>query len=501
MEKFKYIKLLLIGVMISLASCSEDVLDEINRNPNNPLDTPSQFVITDAMNASLVRVANGDYAFYASLFIEHQVGVFNQFHQAEIRLDASLTQATTYNSAWVGSYQAMRNLKDVIAKCSEGGAEVGNNHTLGVAQILMAYNLSVVTDMCGDIPWSQALDPVNYLRPDLDKQEAIYTDIFKLLDDGVANLEKDNDGNYDAIGVHDMIYGNLRPTSSNGNDQVSWRQAWVKLAWGLRARFTMRLSHKTPNYADVLAHAAKSFTSAADEAKSTYNGSTSYNPYYLMYTQRDYYGSSQSMRNNMDDNDPRIANYFIPYPKSDPADEKLEFAPNGDIDQIQGVYGISSYFNNRTENTFIMSYHELLFLIAEATARNNGSAAEIQTATVAAVRAALASASIAQADIDAYITYIEGNKTFDVDYVMKEKYISQYISESLEAYNDYRRLKAMNGGTVPTYVTFLNPQPAKFPLRMTYGADDVNNNQNVRDALGDGQYVYTENVWWAGGSR
>ncbi|KXX67730.1 SusD/RagB family nutrient-binding outer membrane lipoprotein [Flammeovirga sp. SJP92] len=486
MEKIKYMKLFLIGIILSLASCSEDVLDEINKNPNNPLDAPSQFVMTDAMNASLVRVANGDYAFYASLFIEHQVGVFNQFHQAEIRLDASLTQATTYNSAWVGSYEALRNLKVVIEKCSEGGIEVGNNHTLGIAQILMAYNLSVVTDMCGDVPWSEALDPVNFLRPKLDKQEDVYKAIFQLLDDGIANLAKENEGNYQPIGVHDMIYGG----------SSDFRAAWTKLAWGLKARFTMRLSHVDPTnytYQDVIAHAAKSFASISEQAKSTYNGSTSYNPYYLMYTQRDYYGSSQSMRNNMDDQDPRVATYFVEYPGTD----SLAFAPNGDIDQIQGVYGISDYFNNRTQDTYIMSYHELQFLIAEAQARSGGSTADIQAATVAAVRAHLAAANISQTQIDAYITYIEGSKTFDADYVMREKYIAQYISESLEAYNDYRRLKAMGADS---YITFLNPQPAKFPLRMTYGADDVNNNQFVREAL-ESTNVYTDNVWWAGGSR
>ena len=40
-----------------------------------------------------------------------------------------------------------------------------------------------------------------------------------------------------------------------------------------------------------------------------------------------------------------------------------------------------------------------------------------------------------------------------------------------------------------------------FPLRMAYGAEDVNTNVNVREAYGDGTYVYSENVWWAGGTR
>jgi hypothetical protein len=40
-----------------------------------------------------------------------------------------------------------------------------------------------------------------------------------------------------------------------------------------------------------------------------------------------------------------------------------------------------------------------------------------------------------------------------------------------------------------------------FPLRFTYGSSDVTTNANVRSAYADGTYVYSENVWWAGGTR
>ena len=43
--------------------------------------------------------------------------------------------------------------------------------------------------------------------------------------------------------------------------------------------------------------------------------------------------------------------------------------------------------------------------------------------------------------------------------------------------------------------------PGKFPLRCPYGNDDTTTNPNIQAAYGDGQYVFTENVWWAGGTR
>src|SRR5690606_18716311 len=83
---------------------------------------------------------------------------------------------------------------------------------------------------------------------------------------------------------------------------------------------------------------------------------------------------------------------------------------------------------------------------------------------------------------------------------MVQKYLAFYEEEAVEAYNDYRRLMAKGE---KDFIILDNPfnSSNKFPLRFTYGAGDVTTNKNVRDAYGDGNYVYTENVWWAGGTR
>jgi ABC-type transporter Mla subunit MlaD len=83
---------------------------------------------------------------------------------------------------------------------------------------------------------------------------------------------------------------------------------------------------------------------------------------------------------------------------------------------------------------------------------------------------------------------------------MVQKYIAFYGAngESTEAYNDIRRLKAMG----ENFIELANPNNAtRFPLRYGYGNSDTTANPNVKEAFGTGQYVYTEPVWWAGGSR
>ena len=63
------------------------------------------------------------------------------------------------------------------------------------------------------------------------------------------------------------------------------------------------------------------------------------------------------------------------------------------------------------------------------------------------------------------------------------------------SYNDLRRM------TAPTesFIQLQNTKP--FPLRCPYGNSDTTTNAEVKAAYGNGQYVYNEKVWWAGGNR
>jgi hypothetical protein len=481
MRKVLYILFAAI-LTASIWSCSESIMDEINRNVNDPSDMVSRLIITDAITGSAFSVAGGDFAFYASIYIEHNTGVWGQFYNADIR-SSQPTSSTTYNNAWNAAYANLYILKVVREKCSEGGPEEGNYHTLGIAQILTAYNLAALTDVMGDVPWTEALQPGVIFTPVLDKQENIYDNIFGLLDDAIANLNKATI--YPSLGIQDLLYG--------GNIEM-----WKKFAYGLKARYTMRLSFKTPAYADVISFASQSFTSRAEQAQFNYNGNTSQSPYYCMFLDRDYYGASQSLHDKLTErNDPRDDVFFITHPSSG---GDLVFAPNGTANQVQGSYSISA-ISTITAPTYLMSYHELEFLKAEAYVRNNNLALA-DTALRKAVTAAFQKVNIglsAPEALNYFNTSVRPRFTADpLSEVMNQKYIAFFEEEAIEAYNDYRRLKAM-GDNVINLANPLNTN--RFPLRFTYGSEDVTTNMNVRDAYGNGTYVYTENVWWAGGTR
>jgi hypothetical protein len=467
---------------LSFWSCSESIMDEINKNVNDPTDMVTRLIITDAMTATAFSVAGNDFNFYASVYIEHNAGTWNQFYNADIRA-AEPTSSTTYNNSWVAVYANLYSLDKIIGKCSEGGSEEGNYHTLGIAQILSAYNLAVVTDMMGDIPWSEALKPGEIFTPVIDRQEDIYEEIFKFLDDAIANLERESV--FPSLGPQDLIY--------RGDTDL-----WIKFAYGLKARYTMRLSHRKPAYADVIAFADQSFTSAAEQAQFNYNGATSLSPFFVMFQDRDYYGASQSLHEKLTArNDPRDDVFFMPYPNTG---SEIFFAPNGTANQVQGYYSISA-ISTITAPTYLLSYHEIEFLKAEAWARLNN-LPEAEEALENAITAAFRKVNIGLTAGDA-ATYFDDEvagrfKADPLSEIMNQKYIAFFEEEAVEAYNDFRRLNAMGNNVI----TLANPNNAgKFPLRYSYGSEDVTTNVNVRTAYGDGTYVYTENVWWAGGTR
>ncbi|MBB3701056.1 SusD/RagB family nutrient-binding outer membrane lipoprotein [Flammeovirga yaeyamensis] len=485
-NSLKYIAVGLFGLMLT-TSCTDEIMNDINKNLNNPTQVPSRLVLTDVINRSAASVASGDYNMYASLFVEHQVGVDNQFYNSEIRTGISEIQTTTYNNAWVAAYTGLRDAEDIIAICSEGGIEQGNHHTKGMALVLKAYFISVLTDGVGEVPFSQAVNPDEFRNPTLDKQQNIYGSIFSILDEAIAELSKET--TFASPGDQDVLFS---------GDAAKW----LKFAHGLKARAHMRLSFVDPSnhsYQKVLDEVALSFTSVEDEARYEYNGATSFNPVYLLFNNanRYYYGSSKSFRDNLDDNDPRIAKFFIPNPNNDAG--VVELAPNGlrnadgsIMEPDPNKYGWSSHFKNALQPSYLMSFHELKFLEAEAKERMSAGSGE--TAAKEAITEAFKASGFEDAtEIDAYINSITD---FGIDRIMREKYISFFEAESIEAYNDLRRLRAM-GET--SYITLQHAIPENFPLRFTYGAGDVNNNPNVKAAQGDGRHVYSENVWWAGG--
>ncbi|WP_294476750.1 RagB/SusD family nutrient uptake outer membrane protein [uncultured Bacteroides sp.] len=519
MKRYNKITGVLAVATLSLFSaCSEDAMDRINKDHDHTTSVAARFILADVITSTAFSNSSGDLNTYASAYVEYEVGVDNQLYYAEVR-ENEPTSSSTYNNVWNGIYSSLKNARIIINQCSEGGIDHGNDLTKGMAEVMAAYNCALLTDFFGNAPCSQAAlvdengSPV-YLTPKMDTQQEIYAQIMTYLDDAIVNLQKSDLAD---VSEQDFLYG---------GDAAKW----LKFAYGLKARYTMRQvarsSNLTTDMENVLDYVSKSFESADDQAAFDIYDANNINPFYGFYTSRAGLGASQSLCEKLIANDDlRAARaFFSPVANqrrtqvaaNDPA---LMPAPNGTPEQSTSRYGISAFMYAKTAPTLLLSYHELMFLKAEALCRLGRDAEDaLKEAVVAGLVNAENSISIAIRELGSNLTINNSNPITEesagtyFDDVVKARYTAAPLQETMtqkyfalwgtsgeatETYNDIRRMRGLN----ENFISLSNPNTSKFPLRYPYGNSDTTANPEVKAAYGDGSYVYTESVWWAGGTR
>lgn len=524
MKKILYTTLSAFAALsVSLSSCSEDVLDKVNTDMNHATDVEAKFMVPEIITNTAINVSGGDFNTYASIAVEHEGGVFNQLAGAEKRT-SEWNVSSTFNNAWGSVYTSLRNAKIVMEKTADDaeGVDAGDQSIRGIAEVMYAYNAAILTDLFGDAPFSEALQGTGNLNPALDTQESIYKTVMSTIEAAITDLTAA--GAKSGLGSYDYLY-------------YGDNTKWLKLAYGLKARFLMhtiyRASDKNNVYEQIIEAVDNSFESADDQAAFNVYDSNNWNPQFDLQYSRDYWGFSQSLYDKMvARQDPRIDRIiFAPYSLNIPSDSEYltdgtcPLVDNGVLSygEIQWTYAYSAYSLAQTASTYLQSYHETQMLKAEALARL-GREDEAKAAVLNATKSAFASVEegvsaaingdgglffagpnvpLTDDDAEAYYNRVIAPLSGEalLKEIMVQKYLDMYNAggESLETYNDIRRMMALG----ENFVELANPENAngKFPLRYGYGSDDTTTNPNVQSAFGNGQYVYTENVWWAGGSR
>lgn len=464
-------KIFALFLMIPLFfACSEDIMDEINEDQNNATEMDARNMLPDLTLKSAFESTATDLAWYATVYIEHNAGTWNQSHAADRRVGQ--TAASVLNNSWNNLYDVMNIAQTIIDKTDpETGSEPNNLYARGVAQILMAYNLAITTDFWGEIPYAEAFQGFENLQPAYQKQSELYPIIQQLLDDGIVAMTNSTTSH----GSRDYIYDEA--------DQ------WVKAAWSLKARFYLRLSNvDDAAYTKALAAAENGFESADDEmiVDGFEYALPGGNPWGEFWYYREHLSVSTTIFDLMvDRNDTlRMDNYFS---STDPGD----IAPIGEADQVQGRYAQSLYTNGASgfrSPIYMFTYHELKFIEAEA--KFETGAADWLEAFEEAVEAAFEfhNAEIGDYFADEVVPRLTAGN--ELEEIMTQKYIAFYDREAIETYNDVRRtgfpeMQNPNNATVG----FVNRAP--FPV-----SEVSSNSANVPNVN-----IFTDKVWWAGGSE
>ena len=278
MKNIKYIILSLL-MATGFVACETVDFGDINVNKNGPSDPYTSGLLANAiMNYS--SVSGRDYLNKPTLYVQWQSQV-------------AYTDEMLYNesqASWYSYYvNQLSSLQEVINYCSDPANEFDTalldqgsiKNQVGVSNIMKAVIFKRLTDTWGDIPFSEALDPVNNIIQNYDDQEAIYKGIINMLKEGRDMLEPGKKGP-----TGDIIYG---------GDVNKWR----KLANSLIMQASVQLSKVYPNAGG---YAATEFEAAyndgpildvADEAWYKYDEDSGYNSPWNANRPTDYFLSKE----------------------------------------------------------------------------------------------------------------------------------------------------------------------------------------------------------------
>lgn len=522
------------GTLLLGSGCTKDFVS-INTNPNAVSASQENFASL-LTNAELVTSGNSDgnayedwrgNLIYASCMIQHlssttgywegdkyfdNAGYLSSYWDQDFGPQSSGVNDENSNSSPV------ENIVDVVYSTKKDSAQT---NLYNIARIFKVYIFQRLTDMYGDIPYSQA--GLGYItgvtEPVYDKQQAIYSDMLNELGDAASKLNP----TAGTPGANDLIYaGNVAQ--------------WQKFAYSEMVRLAMRLSKVDPTTAQKYVQAAVAggvFTSNADNAM-------------LIHQAAAPNGAGSQVANGsgavlglIDPTSAHLSNTFVNFLKST-GDPRLPYLgtviadatvasdmgdtaaadqigqPNGfdlnggptDISTAPGYPGNPnkySYVNRYTyarndAPTFFLTYSETELLLAEAAFRGwitGTPAATYYSNGVTAAMAQLTQAGVgpSSASIGSYVSANPLVAGSELAMINDQYWVASFLDET-ESWANWRR----SGYPVLTPVNYVgNATNASIPRRYTYPTDEPATNPTNYGAavsgLTNGDKM-TSTVWW-----
>ncbi len=245
----KKIKLLFIALIL-LGSCKNIDFGDINKDPIGPNEpSPKDMLAGGIMN--FFNNGGREYLSMPTLYIQWQT---QNIYTSEMQYaDAPIDWDPWYVQVLSNFKKNIEYIKD--NRNSSIVKSMGDpDNQIGVNKIMMAYVFKFITDIYGDIPFSEALDPGNP-TPKYENQIEIYHGIINMLKDARDMIDPGKGGI-----EGDIVY----------NGDVS---KWQKLANSLIMHAALQLSkvqsevsYATTEFNNALNHSAGVIEELDDEA-------------------------------------------------------------------------------------------------------------------------------------------------------------------------------------------------------------------------------------------
>ena len=189
---------LVVSACLWHIGCSSWIDHDLNVDPNNPQDVALNLMLP-TVEGTLAYNYGSDISRIACCWTQQHIGI-NRQHEGFYRY---VIGEGDVNNAWNNMYATTMINCDIMIK----KAEASNSPAYAsVGKILQALSLGIVTDMWGDVPFSEAFRGETSLTPKNDTQDQIYVTINSLLDDAIAKISTTS---VNKPGADDLIYGEI----------------------------------------------------------------------------------------------------------------------------------------------------------------------------------------------------------------------------------------------------------------------------------------------------
>jgi hypothetical protein len=476
---------------ISLFVGCSDKLD-INTDPNAPSDATEKLILPAILSNFAYEVAGGWPVRTSSLLTKHTAYAVAGPHEGNYLINASDADNFWKFYSYV---DVMKNCKVLINKANENG----NPGYGAIAKIMLAWNMSYITDSFGDAPYSDAFNGDDgVVKSKYDSQEDIYKQIQSLLDEAIADSEQTNTS---GPGAEDFVYG---------GDMVKWQH----LARTLKARFYLRLSYAPGYNAATQANLALEVLNAGSITESEApmfkyeDKADAQNPWYQYAILGNWNTATKPSQFYVNlltgTNDPRLG-YQVGVVTTDGVNKGKYIGVTNDPPPLAlaNYSPIDSFYSAANASLNLMVYAEVPFIRAEAEFLKANRT--VTPAVNAAYEEGIA-ASMNMYGVTGYQAYINTNRlssNADEAYnqIMTQKYIANYLQ--FEAYNDFRRTGYPN---LPLNLeVYPESEDDAFgvvvpiiPLRFPYPASERSYNaENIPSNIPSGHIAAMQiPVWW-----
>lgn len=477
MKKYTLTFFSALALTFGISSCT-DHFEETNINPNLITEITAGAVLNPVIYNMASNNTSKNYDITAQLMQVHIPYPSNALgvHRYDI------TQGTG-NSTWTTTYTNLINIEEML-KVSR---EKGDVNYEAIALTLRAWMMSNLTDMFGDIPFSEAAQgEVGNFTPKFDRQKEIYAQLFQDLEHANALYQTSLGMKYGA----DILYQ---------GDITKWR----KLTNSLHLRLLLRVSNQ-PDFNsleqmqrilnDNLTYPI--FTSNDDAAILQVTGiAPNLSPWQREQDYRDNRAFASFFVDGLNEiNDPRLPLFVTNATSND--GQSLGYKG------IPAAYeGNSSQYNftpSRPNTSFVeepmkmivMSFAELEFIKAELALKGHYQNAALHYQN--AVKSAISLWTGEEPTVE-YLTQEGVAYNGTLEQIMTQKYYALFFTD-YQQWFEYRRT---GYPILPKTSTMLNNQ--EVPQRLLYptSAQNLNplNYQEAVTAMG-GDRIDIK-VWWA----